>query len=161
MEFASAIIGFVELCSWAQSRGQGRARILIRLYVAGRRVKVVCPCCPCNSTLTRRPAPETGFVGFDAWRIVHENCAIAVADYPVIKRETIPRKCFVPSPAPIESLIARGPYEADFPFKRLQRICLKFHQARFFRFSAVEDCQRQRADKFAKGDSSCFHLHAI
>ncbi len=41
MEFASAIIGFIELCSWAQSRGQERAPIQIPLYVAGRRVKVV------------------------------------------------------------------------------------------------------------------------
>jgi len=39
------------------------ARIQFRFYVAGRRVNVVPPL-PYASTLTRRPAPGSGFVGF-------------------------------------------------------------------------------------------------
>jgi hypothetical protein len=69
MEFASAITGFIEVCSWAQSRGQERAPIQIQLYVAGRRVKVVSPHSRTAPPLTRRPAPGLLRLGFGAWRI--------------------------------------------------------------------------------------------
>jgi len=69
MEFASAIIGFIELCSRAQSRWQKRAPIQIQLYVAGRRVKVV-PRYALGFHLD--PPPGSGSLPFRIWRV--ENC---------------------------------------------------------------------------------------
>jgi hypothetical protein len=69
MEFASAIIGFIELCSRAQSRWQKRAPIQIQLYVAGRRVKVV-PRYALGFHLD--PPPGSGSFAFRIWRV--ENC---------------------------------------------------------------------------------------
>src|SRR5208337_5175930 len=69
MEFASAIIGFIEFCSRAQSRGQERAPIQIQLYVAGRRVKVV-PRYALGFHLD--PPPGSGAFAFRISRV--ENC---------------------------------------------------------------------------------------
>jgi hypothetical protein len=66
MEFASAITGFIELCSWAQSRWQERAPIQIQLYVAGRRVKVV-PRYALGFHLD--PPPGSGGFAFRIWRV--------------------------------------------------------------------------------------------
>jgi hypothetical protein len=83
MEFASAITGFIELCSWAQSRGQERAPIQIPLYVAGRRVNLLLASSGCAPDCTRRPAPGVLRLGFGAWKTMHENCASAVANHSV------------------------------------------------------------------------------
>ena len=41
MEFASAITGFIEVCSWVQSRGQERAPIQIQLYDLIRKLPIL------------------------------------------------------------------------------------------------------------------------
>jgi hypothetical protein len=80
MEFVSAITGFIELYSRAQSRGQERAPIQISLYVAGRRVKVVSPHSRTAPPLTRRPAPGLLRLGFGAWRIASDKNKPAAPD---------------------------------------------------------------------------------
>ena len=69
MEFASAITGSIELCSWRSRADNDTRQSMIQLYVAGRRFKVVSPHSRTAPPLTRRPAPGLLRLGFGAWRI--------------------------------------------------------------------------------------------
>ena len=68
MEFASAITGFIEVCSWRSRAGKNARQSRFNCMspvVASRSFLGM----PSTSTLTRRPAPGVLRLGFDAWRI--------------------------------------------------------------------------------------------
>src|ERR1035438_5167970 len=69
MEFASAIIGFAELLlmgavALTMTRANPDSIVCRRSSRQGS-----ASVCPRPPPLTRRPAPVTGFVGFDAWNV--------------------------------------------------------------------------------------------